>query len=87
MRTNEPELVHVFHDKHCDQDLSPQQLNGCINVRPGKGTIHNCDHLVVQKFRFCFQTKFSHYGPQEYHYGKLRGESDDNFNRLLGIPK
>ncbi|CBY13923.1 unnamed protein product [Oikopleura dioica] len=29
MRTTEPKLVHVFHDKHCDPELSPSQLDSC----------------------------------------------------------
>ena len=29
-RSVEPELVHLFHHKHCDPKLSPQQLDGCI---------------------------------------------------------
>lgn len=29
-RSVEPELVHLFHHKHCDPKLSPQQLDGCV---------------------------------------------------------
>lgn len=61
MRVNEPELVHVFHDKHCDPDLSPQQLDGCV------------------------KTKFSHFGPQEYHYQRLKQQSDEKINKFLGL--
>lgn len=61
MRSVDPELVHVYHDKHCDPDLSPQQLDGCV------------------------KTKFSHYGPQEYHYKTLKSENDETFNKILGL--
>lgn len=33
MRSNDPKLVHVFHDKHCDPELSPQQLDSCEKTK------------------------------------------------------
>ena len=29
-RANDPNLVHLFHTKHCDPELSPQQYDGCL---------------------------------------------------------
>ena len=49
MRSNEPELVHVYHDKHCDPDLSPQQLDGCIK--------ENCSK---RKILYSFIVRFYH---------------------------
>mgnify|MGYP000708729564 CR=1 FL=1 len=48
MRSVDPELVHVYHDKHCDPDLSPQQLDGCIKeIRFEKKTFSFDFTLVI----------------------------------------
>jgi len=30
LRVNDPDFIHLFHPKHCDQQLSKQQLDGCL---------------------------------------------------------
>ena len=42
-RADEPELVHLFHQKHCDPKLSPQQLDGCV-----KGRVFNLDFTEIK---------------------------------------
>lgn len=32
-RANDPNLVHLFHTKHCDPELSPQQYDGCLKTK------------------------------------------------------
>jgi len=31
IRSNEPDLVHIYHDKHCPIDMKRQQQLNCLN--------------------------------------------------------
>ena len=47
-RANDPNLVHLFHTKHCDPELSPQQYDGCLK---------ECFSIIITIFVTIFVTK------------------------------
>ena len=88
-RANDPNLVHLFHTKHCDPELSPQQYDGCLK---------ECFSIFVTKFlspksllspksyknvlKNLKKTKASHFGPSVYHYKLLKGKPTE-LERLM----
>ena len=83
LRVNDPDFIHLFHPKHCDQQLSKQQLDGCLkeffNSLTGVFLMSESVKLVaieltkLQNFEKSKKTKASHFGPSSYLYNIRKG--------------